>query len=723
MAFVDDPNKNSQDGSNVNATPLSNAAPEQTGAANMAPQGDMGASQSSQIQSGSQTPSTNKKAPKASSGMFTNIQKYVDKNKPQAVKLADSSVQDIKNTQDNIKKQQQETLKQFTGQAQASGLQDTQSRVNDVSAYTRDQSGLTAQQPAPNAPIPDSGATEAVAPTAPVTEQAPGINENKFASIINAKYDGPRNLTESGNLFQKSLEQANKAGRIGELAQSTQGREQLLQDKFTKGGREYGRGASQLDNLLLNQQTGQLKQIEDLGRNIGSSQDIMKSISGQTSNVANQTQSQVLETKNQARDAFKNLSAERQGQVDTRVGEVVENWDKLPAHFREVFSKADGSVDLSAVEAATLGMDGSTRLFNIADKYTPDELFGGVDANKKQLISKNEQANLARLQALSNLSQGGEKLYDIGDYFNADQAGTQTATDALNLEGFADKLAATEQGFQDDITNKQTGKGYKKVSRGNAWGTKTKKYRATAEDTLANQLEMQQNQAVSSIMESNPGVTAEQARDYAQKQGLGYQSGDIERLNTNPDVLGALANISQNYTVDANGGKFNIDGANRADSITGNNIDASDIGLIAAGGFAAPLIRDGLLGDVGSQAFNLASGFAGAPGEIASSIGNSISDSGIGGDIGKFAGGTISTIGDAYSDVKKAFSGIDTGAMNKYGSAKAQSQANKNLLNKLTAEQKRLGTSNIANVADTKETQERTARLMDMLKNLDLTNR
>lgn len=95
MAFVDDPNKNTGDNQIAGGSPLSSggatpAATQDTGA-----QTSGGSSQPSQIQAGSQTSTTNKKAPKASSGMFTNIQKYVEKNKPQAQNIATAVTGDV----------------------------------------------------------------------------------------------------------------------------------------------------------------------------------------------------------------------------------------------------------------------------------------------------------------------------------------------------------------------------------------------------------------------------------------------------------------------------------------------------------------------------------------------------------------------------------------------------------------------------------------------------
>jgi len=715
MAFVDDPNKSAED-TTTGATPLGQAAPTSQ------PQGDsaapMGDSSPSTIQSSgpTQQPKTTSKSGRASSGMFTNIQNYVKKNQPQAAKMADSALSEIRQANEQQKASQKQAMGQFDAQTQQGGLHDTAARQAELESYTRSQAGMNAAAPAtPEAPT----GTEA-----PATPQQTGIDESQFQNILNAKYGGPRNLTETGNIYSQLQSQAQETARQGELAQSDQGRGQLLKDMYTQGGRQYTTGQSRLDNMLLGQQSDQIGQIEQAGRDIGSSQDIMRQAMEESQNLAGQRASEVMGTRDVSREAFSNIAAERQGQVDDRVNDVVANWDQLPDHYKQIFSKADGSVDLSAIEAATLGMDDSTRLFNVKDKYGVDNLFGGVEADKTKLISQGEQGNLARLQALSDLAQGvpqGEDLYNIGDYFDADKAGTQNAFDALNLENFADKLEQTEKDFQRDIDQTQTGQGHKKVSRGNAWGTKTKNYYATAQDKLGNQLSRQQDQAIDAIMANSPDMTREQAQEAAQDLGYGYKSGEVERLNTNPDLLSNLAKLSKDYNISSENGKLNLDTSSMNELQEGGGLDMSDAAATLSP--AGLLAREGLLGDIGSNLYGTARNFINAPGEMYSNVGDSLKDSDILGDFSQIAGNAFSELGQGFGNIVNSVGGIDTGAMKKYGSAVAQNQANTRLLDKLKSEQSRLGASNVARVADTQETQDRTQALMDLLKNLDTTNR
>ena len=351
MAFVDDPNQKSEN--------VAGAAPLSQGQATPQPQGEsaptQGDSSPSTIQSGSTAPKTTNKSGKASSGMFTNIQNYVAKNQPQAQKMAESTLGEIRKANEASKTAQKNALSQFSSQTEQGGLHDTAARQAELESYTRSQAGMAA--PTPQAtpqvtPQADAPPVDTASVDAPVPQT--GIDESQFANILNAKYQGPRNLTETGNIYSQLQKQAQKSADMGQLTQTDQGRSQLMTDLNTRGGRQYGAGMSKLDSMLMGQQTDQLQDIMSAGKEIGSSQDIMRSAGQQAQDVASGRAAEVMETQKQGREAFQRLSQERQGQVDQRVGDVVDNWDKLPDHYKGIFSKPDGSIDLSAIEAAKL---------------------------------------------------------------------------------------------------------------------------------------------------------------------------------------------------------------------------------------------------------------------------------------------------------------------------------------------------------------------------------
>ena len=703
MAFVDDPNNNSQSNNVAGASPLGNATPsEQTSP--MSSGDSQPSSQPSTIQSSSKPASTNVKAPKASSGMFTNIQKYVDKNKPSAQNMAESSVSDIKKTQDDIKQKQQDTLAKFTTNAQQGGMYDTAARVQDVNQYTQQQANLPQQA---------EQSTEQVA--AQPQQPSTGINENKFSDIINAKYTGPKNLTETGNLYQTSLEAANKASNIGNLAQSTEGREQLLRDKFTQGGKQYTQGSSQLDNLLMGQQLPQIEQMQNLGKQIGSTEDIMNRFTSGATDIANQTQSQVQATKDQARAEFSRLAQERQGQIDSRVGEVVENWDQLPAHFRTILSNPDGTVNLSKIEAGVLGVDSGEGLYNLSG----EDLFGDgsvdkVQSDNKKLVARSEQENMNRLQALSNLALGGEeKLYDIGEYANNELAGTQSAFDALGIEGVRDQLANAEETFRANAAKDVIGSGQGKKYYKKSWG---RKGRVTANrsvaDTLQRNLEDRYDfdsdikrdvtdnskllTALGSL--SSNGSSVDNSDLQAKQGGAIQEGGDIKDFVKAIEKYGIIDETSTNEN--------NVfDDLEKINPFHGENNYLGGMGLNA--------VREG--GQfINKNTQKLSNG-------IEKALGDNAYTKGLTAPIewtGKLADG----IGDAIGSVGDFFGGSGKSDAKKTASAIAYQNAQKDLAKKLENSFEDSGFKNRLNVQDTQDTQARTQKLMELLGKLDKTN-
>lgn len=565
MAFVDDPNQNSE-APVAGPAPLSqSAAPmaEQQAPENTSQQAASGLSGSSQPESQPKGINKGRTATKASSGMFNNINKYVEKNKPQAQKMATQSLQNVKKAGDDIKEQQKKSIDQFTTLAQSGGLQNTQEQVQRLSDFTTQQSGLN-------------------------QEQESDLTDDQFSDIINAKYQGPMNLVDTGDIYTGLSKQAEKASRIGNLAQSTEGIEQLLRDDFTRGGRQYTKGSSKLDNLLMGQQTDAMAQMQDLGSQIDSKENILKNVANQARQVAGQTSSDIDATRRQSRDVFSNLASERKQQVDNRIKDVIDNWDNLPAHFRNAMSNPDGTVNLSALEASTLGVQSGEGLYNLSGS----DLFGTAEdpivaAERARLISSGEQGNLDRINALSRLAEKGEGLFDIGEYFDSDKAGTQSALDALSLQGVRDKLTSAEKGFRKDAARNQVGVG-KGSSRYNAgWGRRKKVSRSSRQDA--------------------------NLRDILASQGYDFDS-DIQTKDTsNMDYIKNLSNIAKGRVEGQEG--FDITDMN--DLLGGGLVNMGTVGLSDQLNTA----KDAIWDNANNPLLNMATlGLGGGLGNLGSSI-------------------------------------------------------------------------------------------------------
>lgn len=615
MAYVIDDKK--EDTSTVSSTPLS-SGPQP--AAQSTPEQSTAPTPVTQTAPQSQQPSQSSNKPKSSSsGMFTNIQKYVQKNKPQSQKMAQESRNYVQEADQKAKAATDTALTGFKEQTEASGLHNTQDRVNELTAYTEQQAGV--QQPAqPEASITDAvndpmndipvstakhpnGIPVAGVDTAPPA-QPNKIDESQFRDTINAKYTGPMSLVQTGNLYNDLAKQAKDSARVGELAQSTAGRGQLLKDMYTSGTNLYGSGQSNLDSYLLGKQGGALKDIISSGQQIGSQQDIIKNASNQAIGQAKATSDLVAGTRDQARKAFADVANQRQGEIDNRVNAVVENWDNLPNHFKKIFEDADGKPNLSALEAGMLGIKQGEGMYKLGadDLFAKEGEEGYINPEVAKLISQQESGNLQRLQALSNMAKTGKNgLYNVEDsrFSDTDLAGTQSSLDALNTDHIRNKLIEAEEGFRGSAAQntKGKGKGWKSYWDGPWWNEtwETEEYNAQAtgnlkdvlskagydfntdintenianKDILKNMSSVLDNSEKKTMLTGLPGAEeALEAVDDAKDLFTGDSSEILEALNMDyNDLIGT--DIAKNV-LEGIGGKNNMfaDGVGKIGEIT-----------------------------------------------------------------------------------------------------------------------------------------------------------
>src|SRR5690606_36333023 len=112
------------------------------------------------------------------------------------------------------------------------------------------------------------------------------------------------------------------------------------------------------------------------------------------------------------------------------------------ANLRNTASSITGNGQFNSLEAATLGLSSGEGLYNLG----ANAIKSGV-AEKDRLISKDEQARQAALAQLAGLDLSNQLSTNLL-YDNAERAGTQTALDALDLEGTRKAINEAEQNFQ-----------------------------------------------------------------------------------------------------------------------------------------------------------------------------------------------------------------------------------------------------------------------------------
>ena len=178
----------------------------------------------------------------------------------------------------------------------------------------------------------------------------------------------------------------------------------------------------------------------------------------------------------QALNSFRN-------QLEQVITPLEEQYQQLQATQQEFADFKDYdpktlNFNLSQLEAEALGVQGGEGLYNLIKDRGIDGLLQTAEADKNQLISRDEQSQLARLQKLAELATDygtGNSGIDFRNQFtNKDLAGQQTALSALDTEGFRDALFGAEKNFQDFAKGANIrGKGTAQTSSSGLFGSKS----------------------------------------------------------------------------------------------------------------------------------------------------------------------------------------------------------------------------------------------------------
>lgn len=480
MPFVDDPN-DANDNSTAGANPLAQGQAAQPQNQTQDTQDNMSApttTSSAQIQS-QQPPTVNKKAPKASSGMFTNIQKYVEKNKPQAQRMSQAVTEDFGKKAESIRSAAQEKQQKQQAIIEANKKQlDTQygqaeAAVNQIMGTQQEDSPYQA------------------------------ASAEQFQKFMQ---DGPQGVTQAGdiNLAQERL-RGEALQRLARGADTEQGRRNMLAETFNRRG-DYTQGMSGLDQLITGGDKAARQQIirgtQDRSRELlgqgqqglagiqqaaraanllqgeriaGFKDDISKLGTTQTANI----QSDINKLIEEERTARKNLLSGFEGtqkELEDRInllkniyggtgsrssisallgGTTHLNWKDLAAKrgidvsgFKD-YQDFQNQAKISPEEAKLLGIDlENAFLRRVAGEGTDfGETSAAYDETKKILDAFNIQSNLEQelqKQGLSYNTLQGENDLTAGNVATEEQI--QKFNALKDLMGQSDIISPESQG-------------------------------------------------------------------------------------------------------------------------------------------------------------------------------------------------------------------------------------------------------------------------------------
>lgn len=400
------------------------------------------------------------KQQKAGTGTFANLKSYLQAAQGGG-RVSQAATQRVQNVAGQAQKGIQKAQETFGAQMGAgSGAlfqgtapgqflteeQATQAAQKKAAEVLGTATGVTYQAP-PAAPAP----TEGQAPAQPVQQPqqyfAPE-DIQAYSNIINAQYQGPQSLQQAG-LYEQAARKAQVAQQALQQTQTAAGREQLLRDVYGRN-REYTRGQSKLDALLLNASQPAVQSLQQQAQQAGNVQQQLQEAQNLSANEAAQRAAAIQGISSGARGEFTAARGKEEAAANQYIEGVLSNWDKLPEHFKNVLTEAQtktgatgnkyfdylvgskgqgNTYNLSAEESRILGLTPGQGLFGV----NPDVIQAAPRATGAEVITKDQLSRQLALSQLAELDKSRGLQKDLL-YSDLEKAGTKDILSSLDTQ-------------------------------------------------------------------------------------------------------------------------------------------------------------------------------------------------------------------------------------------------------------------------------------------------
>lgn len=471
----------------------------------------------------------------SSSGMFTNVAQYVQKNQPATQKMAESASKKFTNTSDIIKKEMGNTLQKYQ-----SNIGSKQQELDTLTQRGRAQVDQIINAPQQMQPSPEqanlaTGGTR----TASQAQPQPAVNmieQQQTTTQEPSQQQEQLDFSNIGNLASqigkdaRALNVDAQLNRVEDLRRKAQGintdqgRKEVLRDVFGQS-RKYTQGSQTLDNLLLSgspqaaqtlaqdvQQAGQSAYDEVTG-GARQAQEAFQNLKYDASNIGG-------ELENYRQQAIQGL----QSDIDTQRQQFVA--DRAAEIERERKEAMD------AIKALQEGAAGGafTDLSSFAQALNPMTNRGYVFGSDFEAGAIREILGKKRV----NQPFGGPRMKNIyGDVI--DYYSDRTKLDADAFDQLADQYKLSDLGINlDDVRNKfyegskragtnKRSRRFKKSSAQSALDMiRDRISGVNAEDLVRSRLEKQYGGSLDDILAG---------RDLQEGQYYGMEQDQVDRIN------------------------------------------------------------------------------------------------------------------------------------------------------------------------------------------------
>jgi len=410
-----------------------------------------------------------KAAPKqqaAGTGTFSNLKSYIQAAQGGGQqKIAQAATQKVQNVASGAQKEISQSQKTFGKQVEAGTLANMNTAAGDAEAAIKAARETVYQAPQPAPVSPEIQPTQEPSTTPQMTVSPPPAEvtpeqAQRFQDIINARYAGPGSIQEAG-LYNRAAEKARTAQEAVKQTQTEAGREQLLRNIFSQG-RDYSRGQSKLDSLLLNTSQQGLGQLQQQAQQAGDLQQKLQQAQTESANTATGRASEISNIQQEARRKFLEGRTEEETKTEQGIDALIKDpaldasgspipkldstgkpmvdltgkpvyqtkWDQLPEYYREAIRNKE----------ATNKAIQSEKLNTLATTYDP-QLKQLADINS-QIAATNAELKKAQQESIS-LNMGSNTFG--GGYSNPGEKTLEARARAQDRLQTLQQQAATQK--------------------------------------------------------------------------------------------------------------------------------------------------------------------------------------------------------------------------------------------------------------------------------------
>jgi len=325
------------------------------------------------------------------SGLFTDIRKYVEANRPQAARIREAVTQDVE--------QRSGTIAQDVAARQERLQQDLERRAQEARSLVEQQVAQAGQQGFD----PQNLAT--------------------FEDIREGQFNVAANVTPEN--FTREQARANELQRLAGLARTGEGREELLRRVFQDGD-QYTRGQQQLDALILQGSPDEGARLtQEVGQTAQQFGDLVTQARRQSlENLANKVQGQA-DLQEFATGAVTGAEEELRQVLAQR---ETEREQQAQAFAQRIAAGREGQdLALTFADLQELGLEEGQRLYGI----DPTEFLAARDFTTASLATEEERARAEALAQLAGVET--QRILDDPSTFGSDTS-LLTGREALQQE-------------------------------------------------------------------------------------------------------------------------------------------------------------------------------------------------------------------------------------------------------------------------------------------------